>query len=58
MRRLLVSGARETVGRSSISMIRYGWLRGYGGEAKVRGGVFPAIKRWGGSRKLDDFWIP
>jgi hypothetical protein len=32
-----VSGSRETVGRSSISMRGYGWLRGYEGEARGRG---------------------
>jgi hypothetical protein len=37
MRRLLVSGSRETVGKSSISMIGYGWLRGYESEARGRG---------------------
>jgi len=34
MRRLLVSGSRETVGRSSISMIGNWGLRGYEGEAR------------------------
>ena len=37
MRTLKVSGRRETVGRSSISMIGYGGLRGYEGEARGRG---------------------
>jgi len=36
MRRLLVSGSREMVGRRSISMIREGWLWGYEGEARGR----------------------
>jgi hypothetical protein len=34
MRTLKVSGSRETVGRSSISMIGYGWLWRYEGEAR------------------------
>jgi hypothetical protein len=39
MRRLLVSGAGETVGRSSISMMGYGWLWEYEGEARRRAKV-------------------
>jgi hypothetical protein len=37
IRTLKVSGIRETVGSSSISMIREGWLGGYQGEARERG---------------------
>lgn len=37
MRTLKVSGSREVVGRSSISMIGYGCLWRYEGEARGRG---------------------
>jgi hypothetical protein len=37
MRTPEVSGSSETVGRSSISMIGYGWLWRYEGEARGRG---------------------
>jgi hypothetical protein len=42
MRTLKVSGSRETVGRSSISMIRFGWLQGYEDE----------VRAWGESERI------